>query len=306
MKQRTLANTIKAKGVGLHTGHQSVMTLSPAPVDTGIVFRRVDLSPAVEFPVSPDLVRETMLCTTIVKDTPTRPAKIATIEHLMSALAGVGIDNLYIDITADEVPIMDGSASHFIFLLQSAGVRLQEAPKRFIRIKRHIHVQNDKGSWAEFRPLEGFRLTFSIDFDHPAFDQTAESMTLDFSSTAYFKEVSRARTFGFMKDMELLRANNLGLGAGLHNAIGLDDDGVVNQEGLRDKDEFVRHKILDAVGDLYMAGHPILGEFVAHKSGHALNNELLRKLVHDPDAFEVVTFSEDEPPIHYGSSKILM
>ncbi|KUJ71406.1 UDP-3-O-acyl-N-acetylglucosamine deacetylase [Thiomicrospira sp. WB1] len=306
MKQRTLANTIKAKGVGLHTGHQSVMTLSPAPVDTGIVFRRVDVSPAVVFPVSPDLVRETTLCTTIVKDTDTGPLKIATIEHLMSALAGVGIDNLYIDISADEVPIMDGSASHFIFLLQSAGVRLQSAPKRFIRIKRKIHVENDKGSWAEFRPFEGFRLTFSIDFDHPAFEQTAESMTLDFSSTAYFKEVSRARTFGFMKDMELLRANNLGLGAGLHNAIGLDDDGVVNQEGLRDKDEFVRHKILDAVGDLYMAGHPILGEFVAHKSGHALNNDLLRQLVHDPTAFEVVTFDDDQPPIHYGSSKILM
>ena len=306
MKQRTLANTIKAKGVGLHTGHQSVMTLSPAPINTGIVFRRVDQAPPVSLAVSPNLVKETTLCTTIVAQTEQTTIKIATIEHLMSALAGLGIDNLYIDITADEVPIMDGSASHFIFLLQSAGIAYQSAPKAFLRIKKHIRVDNDKGAWAEFRPFDGFRLTFSIDFDHPAFKQTAESMTLDFSSTAYFKEVSRARTFGFMKDMEVLRANNLGLGAGLHNAIGLDDNGVVNQEGLRDKDEFVRHKILDAVGDLYMTGHPVLGEFVAHKSGHALNNQLLRTLMTDPEAYEVVTFEDTPPPIHYGSSKILM
>lgn len=306
VKQKTLANTIKAKGVGLHTGHEAIMTLHPAPVDTGIVFRRVDLDPAVEFPVSPELVRETMLCTTIVQEQGEHKIKIATIEHLMSALAGVGIDNLYIDITADEVPIMDGSASHFIFLLQSAGVVLQEEPKKFIRIKKQIRVENDKGGYAQFDPYEGYRLNFSIEFDHPAFDQTAEKMTLEFSSTAYFKEVSRARTFGFMKDMERLRAQNLGLGAGLHNAIGLDDNGVMNEEGLRDKDEFVRHKILDAVGDLFMAGHPIVGEFTAHKSGHALNNQLLRALMADPDAYELTDYHDQNPPIHYGSSKILM
>lgn len=306
MKQRTLANSIKAKGVGLHTGHKSVMTLRPAPIHTGIVFRRVDVDPAVEFPISPGLVKETTLCTTIVQEVGDVPVKIATIEHLMSALAGVGIDNLYIDITADEVPIMDGSASHFIFLLQSAGVALQEAPKQFIRIKKSVKVTNDKGGAAQFDPFQGFRLNFSIDFDHPAFEQTAEKMTLCFSSTAYFKEVSRARTFGFMKDMEVLRAQNLGLGAGLHNAIGLDENGVVNAEGLRNKDEFVRHKILDAVGDLYMAGHAIIGEFTAHKSGHALNNQLLRALMADSEAYEVVTFDNQEPPIQYGSSKILL
>lgn len=306
MKQRTLANSIKAKGVGLHTGHKSIMTLRPAPVDTGIVFRRVDVEPAVAFPVSPALVKETTLCTTIVEEVAEKRVKIATIEHLMSALAGVGIDNLYIDITADEVPIMDGSASHFIFLLQSAGVQIQDAPKKFIRIKKPVKVANEKGGEALFEPYEGYRLNFSIEFDHPAFDETAERMTLEFSSTAYFKEVSRARTFGFMKDMEKLRAQNLGLGAGLHNAIGLDDNGVVNREGLRDKDEFVRHKILDAVGDLYMIGHPIIGEFTAHKSGHALNNQLLRALIDNPDAYEVVTYDVDEPPIQYGSSKILL
>lgn len=306
MKQRTLANPIKAKGVGLHTGHKSIMTLRPAPVDTGIVFRRIDQNPNIEFPVSPELVKETTLCTTIVQTHDGEKIKIATIEHLMSALAGVGIDNLYIDITADEVPIMDGSASHFIFLLQSAGIQLQDAPKKFIRIKKQVKVQNEKGGVAQFDPFEGFRLNFSIEFDHPAFDQTAEKMTLSFSSTAYFKEVSRARTFGFMKDMEKLRAQNLGLGAGLHNAIGLDENGVVNQEGLRDKDEFVRHKILDAVGDLYMAGHPIIGEFTAHKSGHALNNQLLRALISDSSAYEIVTYDDVEPPIQYGSSKILV
>lgn len=306
MKQRTLANPIKAKGVGLHTGHKSVMTLRPAPVDTGIVFRRLDVDPIVEFPVSPNLVKETMLCTTIVEEQNGHKIKIATIEHLMSALAGVGVDNIYIDINADEVPIMDGSASHFVFLLQSAGIQIQDAAKKFIRIKKPITVENNKGGKAQFDVYEGYRLNFSIEFDHPAFDQTAEKMTLEFSSTAYFKEVSRARTFGFMKDMERLRSQNLGLGAGLHNAIGLDENGVVNQEGLRDKDEFVRHKILDAVGDLFMAGHPIIGEFTAHKSGHALNNQLLRALMSQPEAFEVVTYDHQEPPIQYGSSKILM
>ena len=307
MNQRTVANQIKAKGIGLHTGHESVMTLKPAPVNTGVVFRRIDCDPVVEFKVSPDIVGETMLCTTIVKEQKNQKVKIATIEHLMSAIAGIGIDNLYIDITSDEVPIMDGSASHFIFLLQSAGIKIQNAPKTFVRILGSIRVENDKGGFAEFKPYEGFRLNFSIDFEHPAFQTTAEKMTLNFSSTSYFKEVSRARTFGFMKDMEMLRAKNLGLGASLKNAIGLDDEGVMNAEGLRDKDEFVRHKILDAVGDLYMLGHPIVGEFTAHKSGHALNNQLLRALMEQRDAFELVTYENDgNQPIRYGSSKVLL
>jgi len=304
VNQRTLANTIKAKGIGLHTGHESIMTLRPAPVDTGIVFRRIDLDPVVEFSVTPEIVGETMLCTTIVKDKAQGRVKIATIEHLMSSLAGVGIDNVYIDITSDEVPIMDGSSSHFIFLIQSAGVELQDSAKKFIRILKPIQVENHIGGTASFVPYNGFRLNFSIDFDHPAFNSTAEKMTLEFSSTSYFKEVSRARTFGFFKDMEMLRERNLALGASLENAIGLDDKGVMNKGGLRDKDEFVRHKILDAVGDLYMVGHPIIGEFTAHKSGHALNNQLLRALLSEPDAFEIVTFNEDAP-IKYGSSKIV-
>lgn len=305
MNQRTLANPIKAKGIGLHTGHESIMTLRPADVDTGIVFRRIDLEPVVEFSVNPEIVGETMLCTTIVQDTDQGYIKIATIEHLMSALAGVGIDNVYIDITSDEVPIMDGSSSHFIFLIQSAGVRIQDAAKRFIRILKPVKVENEQGGTAEFIPYEGYRLNFSIAFDHPAFSSTAEKMTLEFSSTSYFKEVSRARTFGFMKDMEMLRERNLALGASLENAIGLDDQGVMNKEGLRNKDEFVRHKILDAVGDLYMIGHPIIGEFTAHKSGHALNNDLLRALIGQPDAYELVTYHETAP-IKYGSSKILV
>lgn len=310
MNQRTLANTIKAKGIGLHTGNESIMTLSPAPIDTGIVFRRTDFDSIVELPVHPEIVGETTLCTTIVKDGATKngvpcQVKIATIEHLMSAFAGVGIDNVYIDVTSDEIPIMDGSASHFIFLIQSAGVEVQDAPKKFIRILKPIHVENLHGGTAAFSPYEGFRLNFSIDFDHPAFSTTAEKMTLEFSSTSYYKEVSRARTFGFFKDMEMLRQRNLALGASLGNAIGLDDQGVMNKEGLRNKDEFVRHKILDAVGDLYMVGHPIIGEFTAHKSGHSLNNQLLRALLAQKDAFEVVTFKEGDAPIRYGSSKIL-
>ncbi len=307
LNQRTVANQIKAKGIGLHTGHESVMTLRPAPINTGVVFRRIDCDPVVEFKVSPDIVGETMLCTTIVQEWQNKKIKIATIEHLMSAIAGIGIDNLYIDITSDEVPIMDGSASHFIFLLQSAGIKIQDAPKAFVKILKSVRVENDKGGFAEFKPYEGFRLNFSIDFEHPAFQTTAEKMTLNFSSTSYFKEVSRARTFGFMKDMEMLRAKNLGLGASLKNAIGLDDEGVMNSEGLRDKDEFVRHKILDAVGDLYMLGHPIVGEFTAHKSGHALNNQLLRALQSQTDAFELVTYENDgNQPIRYGSSKVLL
>ena len=305
MRQKTIANTIKAKGVGLHTGHEAVLTLRPAPENTGIVFRRIDLNPVIELKVSPEIVRETVLCTTIIKDVGEQQVKIATIEHLMSALASTGIDNLYIDITADEVPIMDGSASHFIFLLQSAGISPQASPKCFIRILKSVTVTNEKGGFASFEPYEGFKLTFSIDFDHVAFEDTAKEMTLEFSSTSYFKEVSRARTFGFMQDIEKLKAQNLGLGAGLHNAIGLDESGVMNEEGLRDKDEFVRHKILDAVGDLFMAGHPIVGAFKAHKSGHALNNQLLRALMKDKTAYEIIDYAGQTPPIEYDSSKIV-
>jgi len=311
LNQRTIANQIKARGIGLHTGHESVMTLKPAPENSGIVFRRVDLECPIDFKVTPEIVGETTLCTTIVNpdfqgDTGDGVnAKIATIEHLMSALAGIGIDNLLIELTSDEVPIMDGSSSDFIFLLQSAGIEIQSKPKRFVKIIDTVRVENEKGGWAEFKPFDGYRLNFSIEFDHPAFQQTAESMTLEFSSTAYFKEVSRARTFGFMKDMEMLRARNLGLGASLKNAIGLDDQGVMNDEGLRNKDEFVRHKILDAVGDLYMLGHPIVGEFTAHKSGHALNNQLLRALLANPSAYELVEYSDQSAPINYGSSKVL-
>lgn len=308
MKQRTIANQVKARGIGLHTGHESVMTLKPAAEDSGIVFRRIDTEAPVDFKVSPEIVGETTLCTTIINPddkSGTSPVKIATIEHLMSALAGIGIDNLIIELTSDEVPIMDGSSSDFIFLLQSAGIQVQSKSKQFVRIKETVRVENDKGGWAEFKPYEGYRLNFSIEFDHPAFQQTAESMSLEFSTTGYFKEVSRARTFGFMKDMEMLRAKNLGLGASLKNAIGLDDDGVMNDEGLRNKDEFVRHKILDAVGDLYMLGHPIVGEFTAHKSGHALNNQLLRALLNTPTAFEYIDYNSEQTPINYGSSKIL-
>nr|WP_324187610.1 UDP-3-O-acyl-N-acetylglucosamine deacetylase [Thiomicrorhabdus heinhorstiae] len=304
LNQRTIANKIKAKGIGLHTGHEAIMTLKPAPENTGIVFRRIDLDPVVEFKVSPQIVGETTLCTTIVNDAAGELIKIATIEHLMSALAGVGIDNIYIELTSDEVPIMDGSASHFIFLLQSAGLHIQDAPKKFIRILKPIKVENEKGGTAEFRPYEGYRLDFSIQFEHPAFQETAENMILEFSCTSYFKEVSRARTFGFMKDIEMLRARNLGLGASLKNAIGLDEKGVMNAEGLRDKDEFVRHKILDAVGDLYMIGHPIVGEFIAFKSGHALNNQLLRAMLAQPDSYEFVSYEEGTEPYRYNSTKI--
>lgn len=301
MRQITIANTIKAKGVGLHTGHEAILTLRPAPENTGIIFRRIDLDPVVEFVTSAELVRETMLCTTIVRDVDGRQVKVATIEHLMSALAGTGIDNIFIDITADEVPIMDGSSSPFIFLLQSAGVKRQKFPKRFIRVLKPVSVTNDKGGVASLMPYEGFRLTFCIDFDHPAFEDTAKTMTLEFSSTSYFKEVSRSRTFGFIDEIEKLRANNLGLGAGLHNAIGLNESGVINKDGLRNKDEFVRHKILDAVGDLFMAGHALVGDFKAHKSGHALNNQLLRALMADNSAYEIVDYNGQEPPIKYES-----
>lgn len=295
LKQRTIKNPIRARGVGLHTGHHGLMTMNPAPINTGIVFRRVDLDPVVVIPVSPQVVSETVLCTTLsVGD-----VKISTVEHLMSALAGFGIDNLFIDLDTDEVPIMDGSASQFIFLLQSAGIADQDVAKRFIRIKKMVRVEAENGAWAQFEPYEGFRLSFSIDFDHPAFDDTANHLTIDFSATSYLKEISRARTFGFMKDVEALRKQNLALGGSLDNAIVLDDDGVMNPEGLRNEDEFVRHKVLDAVGDLYMVGSGIIGAFSAFKSGHALNNRLLRQLLAQTDAWEYTALSGDGGAISY-------
>ena len=307
MKQRTIANKISARGVGLHTGLEAIMTLRPAPVDTGILFRRFEGDRVIEFPVTPDSIRETTLCTTMVDDSQgkERVVKVSTIEHLMSALAGLGIDNIIIELTSDEVPIMDGSASHFIFIIQAAGIEDQDKPKKFVRILKNVRVANEKGGWAEFRPFEGYRLNFAIQFNHPAFKDTAEAMSFEFSATSYFKEVSRARTFGFMKDLEALREQNLGMGAGLHNAIGLDDDGVMNEGGLRDKDEFVRHKILDAVGDLYVLGYPIVGEFNAFKSGHAMNNQLLRALQANPDAYEVVEYGKGAAPINYASTMVL-
>ena len=297
IKQRTLKNVIRATGVGLHTGEKVYMTLRPAAVNTGIVFRRVDLDPVVDIPASAELVTETMLCTGLSQGA----GKVLTIEHLMSAFAGLGIDNAYVDLSAPEVPIMDGSAGPFVFLLQSAGIVEQAAAKRFIRITRPLEVrEGDK--IARFEPYDGFRLGFTIQFDHPMIPSTQSRAEVEFSTAAYVKEVSRARTFGFMRDLEFMRERNLGLGGSMDNAIVLDEFRVLNDDGLRYGDEFVRHKILDAVGDLYLAGHPILGAFEGFKSGHALNNKLVRALLAERSAWEEVTFTDVETaPIGYGA-----
>jgi len=298
IKQRTLKNTIRATGVGLHSGDKVYLTLHPADINTGIRFRRVDLEEVVTIDATPENVGETMLSTTLVKD----GIKVATIEHLLSALAGLGIDNALVDVTAAEVPIMDGSAGPFVFLLQSAGVEEQESPKQYIRIKKEIRVE-DGDKWAAFVPFDGFKVTFTIDFDHPAFPDHLKTSTMDFSSTTFVKEVSRARTFGFMKDIEFLRENNLALGGSLDNAIVVDDDKVLNEDGLRYADEFVKHKILDAIGDLYLLGHSLIGEFKGFKSGHALNNKLLHTLQQTPDAWEKITFeNEGDAPITFMQS----
>lgn len=289
IKQRTLKNTIRATGVGLHTGDKIYLTLHPAAVNTGIRFRRVDLDNPVTIEATPENVGETMLSTTLVSG----DVKISTIEHLLSAFAGLGIDNAIVDVSAAEVPIMDGSAGPFVFLLQSAGVEEQESPKQYMRIKRSIRVE-DGDKWAAFEPFDGFKVTFTIDFEHPAFEDHVKTATMDFSSTTFVKEVSRARTFGFMKDIEMLRQNNLALGGSLDNAIVVDDDKVVNEDGLRYADEFVKHKILDAIGDLYLLGHSLIGEFTGYKSGHGLNNKLLRALLGDKDAWEMVTFDDEK------------
>jgi UDP-3-O-[3-hydroxymyristoyl] N-acetylglucosamine deacetylase len=293
--QRTLRNSIRATGVGLHTGTKVLMTVRPAAADTGIVFLRTDLPGSALIPARAENVGETMLGTTIGSGA----ARVATVEHLLSAFAGLGIDNAQVDVNAPEVPIMDGSAGPFVFLLQSAGIEEQPVPKRFIRVKKPVRVQ-DGDKWAQFEPYEGFKVNFEIEFDHPIFKRRIQSATMNFSTTAFLKEISRARTFGFMRDLESMRARNLALGGTLDNAIVLDDAGVMNEDGLRYEDEFVKHKILDAIGDLYLLGHSLIGEFSGHKSGHGLNNRLLRTLLADPEAWEEVSFERaDQAPISY-------
>src|SRR5689334_16707640 len=278
---------IRATGVGLHTGAKVYMTLRPAAPNTGIVFRRTDLNPPVEVRGQPYAVGDTRLCSTLEKGS----AKVATVEHLMSALAGLGIDNAYVDLTAGEVPIMDGSAGPFVFLLQSAGIEEQSAPKKFVRVLKTIRVE-DGEKWAQFAPYNGFRINFEIEFDHPVFKKRSQVATMDFSTTAFLKEISRARTFGFMRDVEYLRAHNLALGGTMDNAIVMDDYRILNEDGLRYEDEFVKHKILDAIGDLYLLGRCLIGEFSGYKSGHDLNNKLVRALIADKGAWEEATFED--------------
>lgn len=295
IKQRTLKNTIRATGVGLHTGEKVYLTVKPAAPDVGIVFCRVDLDPVVEIKATAENVGETTLSSTLVQD----GVKVGTVEHLLSAMAGLGIDNAYVELSAAEVPIMDGSAGPFVFLLQSAGIEEQEAPKKFIRIKKRVSVEED-GKTATFLPFEGFKVGFTIEFDHPVFDSRTQSASIDFSSTSFVKEVSRARTFGFMRDIEYLRSQNLALGGSVDNAIVVDDFRILNEDGLRYEDEFVKHKMLDAIGDLYLLGHSLIGEFQGYKSGHALNNQLLHALKSQQDAWEVVVFEDaDTAPISY-------
>ena len=289
IRQRTLKNVIRATGVGLHTGKKVYLTLRPASANSGITFRRVDLDPATEIPAHPEYVGETSLSTTLVKDN----VRISTVEHLLSALAGFGIDNAYIDLSADEVPIMDGSAGPFVFLIQSAGVEEQNSPKKFLRIKDKVRVEHD-GKWAMFEPFDGFKVGFTIDFDHPAFSDEHCQAEIDFSTTSFVKEVSRARTFGFMRDVELLREKNLVLGGSLDNAVVVDDYRILNEDGLRYDDECVKHKILDAIGDLYLLGHSLIGSFKGYKSGHALNNALLRELIANEESWEFVSFDDEK------------
>lgn len=295
IRQRTLKNVIRATGVGLHTGDKVFLTLRPAAIDTGIIFRRVDLDEPVEIKACPNNVGDTNLSTALEYD----GARVSTVEHLLSAFAGLGIDNAYVDVSAAEVPIMDGSAGPFVFLLQSAGVEEQNAPKRFIRIKKKVVVK-DGDKVATFEPFDGFKVSFEIDFKHPAFDRRPQFASIDFSSTSFVKEVSRARTFGFLKDIEALRERNLALGGSMENAIVVDDYRVLNEDGLRYEDEFVKHKILDAIGDLYLLGHSLIGAFSGSKSGHALNNKLLKALILQTDAWEEVTFEDEQTaPISY-------
>lgn len=299
LKQRTIKQLVKTIGVGLHSGTKVELTLRPAAPNTGIVFRRVDLNPAVDIPSSATGVGDTRMASTLDKD----GAKVSTVEHLMSACAGLGIDNLYVDITAEEIPIMDGSASSFVFLLQQAGLHEQGVAKKFIRVKKPVEVREGNGAqekWARLDPYNGYKLKFFIEFNHPAVDGTGQTAEVDFAVESYVKEISRARTFGFMQDVETLRGMGLARGGSLENAIVMDEYRILNPDGLRYENEFVRHKILDAIGDLYLVGHPLLASYTAHKSGHGLNNQLLRALLAQPDAYELVTFdSIDSAPRSY-------
>ena len=295
IKQRTIKNEIRATGVGLHTGQKVLLTLKPAAIDTGIVFRRVDLKPVVEIVAKAENVGDTTLSTSLMQG----HVRVSTVEHLLSALAGLGIDNVIVEVNASEVPIMDGSAGPFVFLIQSAGIIEQNAPKKFIRIKKPIVVK-DGEKVASFLPFDGFKVTFSIDFDHPVFRDRTSVAEVDFSSTSFVKEVSRARTFGFMHEFEYLRSKGLAKGGSFDNAIVVDEYRILNEDGLRYQDEFVKHKVLDAIGDLYLLGNSLIGEFKAHKSGHALNNKSLRKLIARKDAWEVVVFEDESvAPISY-------
>ncbi len=296
IQQRTLKSPTRAVGVGVHSGHKVELTLRPAPPDTGIVFRRTDLPVPVEIPVNAAAVSDTRMASTISPGGDPGAPKVQTIEHLMSACAGLGLDNLVVDITAEEVPILDGSAASFVFLLQSAGIELQDAPKRFLRVKKTVEVREGQGAtlkWARLEPYHGYKLAFEIEFDHPAVDATGQRVEFDFGSGQYKRDIARARTFGFTKDVEMMRTRGLGLGGNMDNVIVVDDYRVLNAEGLRYDDEFVKHKILDAIGDLHIAGKPLLASYTAFKSGHALNNKLLRKLLADDSAFEIVTFERE-------------
>jgi UDP-3-O-[3-hydroxymyristoyl] N-acetylglucosamine deacetylase len=292
LAQRTLKSLSKAVGVGMHSGQRVELTLRPAPPDTGVVFRRVDLPEPVEIPVHTEAVTDTRMASTISNG----GAKVATIEHLMSAAAGLGLDNLYVDITAEEVPILDGSSASFVYLLQSAGIAVQAAPKRFIRIKKPVEVREGEGrnlKWARLDPYHGYKLSFEIEFDHPAVTSTGQRVEFDMGSGRYAREIARARTFGFTRDVEMMRSHGLALGGGLDNAIVMDDVKVLNADGLRYQDEFVKHKILDAIGDLYVIGKPLLAAYSAFRSGHAMNNQLLRALLAQPDAYDIVSFQQD-------------
>jgi UDP-3-O-[3-hydroxymyristoyl] N-acetylglucosamine deacetylase len=295
LAQRTLKSLTRAVGVGVHSGQRVELTLKPAPVNTGIVFRRVDLPHVVDIPVSATAVCDTRMATALSPGGDPGLPKVKTVEHLMSACSGLGIDNLVVDITAEEVPILDGSAAAFVYLLQSAGIELQDAPKRFLRVKKAVEVREGEGKrlmWARLEPFEGYKLTFEIDFDHPAVNQTGQHVVFDMGSGQYKREIARARTFGFTKDVEMMRARGLGLGGSMDNVVVVDDHKVLNAGGLRYDDEFVKHKMLDAIGDMYMIGHPLIAAYSAYRSGHALNNVLLRALLADPDAYEVVSFAD--------------
>jgi UDP-3-O-[3-hydroxymyristoyl] N-acetylglucosamine deacetylase len=296
LKQRTLKSLTRSVGVGLHSGQRVELTLRPAPPDTGIVFRRVDLPVPVDIPVRFDAVSDTRMASTITPGGAADGPRVQTIEHLMSACAGLGLDNLFVDITSDEVPILDGSSASFVFLLQSAGIALQDAPKRFLRVKKTVELREGEGArlmWAKLEPFHGYKLTFQIEFNHPAVDATGQQVVFDMGSGRYKQEIARARTFGFSRDVEMMRSRGLTLGGSMDNAIVIDDTRVLNSDGLRYDDELAKHKILDAIGDLYICGHPLLAAYTSFKGGHALNNRLLRKLMADPEAWELVSFDDE-------------